>query len=131
MEKKELTMELLLEFLDDKQKGELYELLRANNETKQELSKEQIVNNIIQFLSEHKNNISYLIRAPFNNQNVYILYNSDNLVLFRLDVNSLNGKATLSDYQLLFDMFVKENEMNEEEFTLMVINIVKQLLKIK
>lgn len=130
MEKKELTMELLLEFLDDKQKMELYELLRANIETKQELSKEQIVNNIIQFLSEHKNNISYL-RAPFNNQNVYILYNSDNLVLFRLDVNSFNGKATLSDYRLLFDMFVKENEMNEEEFTLMVINIVEQLLKIK
>ena len=75
-----------------------------------------------------KNNISYL-RAPFNNQNVYILYNSDNLVLFRLDVNSFNGKATLSDYRLLFDMFVKENEMNEEEFTLMVINIVEQLLK--
>ena len=49
MEKKELTMELLLEFLDDKQKMELYELLRANIETKQELSKEQIVNNIIQF----------------------------------------------------------------------------------
>ena len=60
MEKKELTMELLLEFLDDKQKMELYELLRANIETKQEQSKEQIVNNIIQFLSEHKNNISYL-----------------------------------------------------------------------
>lgn len=130
MEKKELTMELLLEFLDDKQKMELYELLRANIETKQELSKEQIVNNIIQFLSEHKNNISYL-RDPFNNQNIYILYNSDNLVLFRLDVNSFNGKATLSDYRLLFDMFVKENEMNEEEFTLMVINIVEQLLKIK
>ncbi len=130
MEKKELTMELLLEFLDDKQKMELYELLRANIETKQELSKEQIVNNIIQFLSEHKNNISYL-RDPFNNQNIYILYNSDNLVLFRLGVNSFNGKATLSDYRLLFDMFVKENEMNEEEFTLMVINIVEQLLKIK
>ena len=130
MEKKELTMELLLEFLDDKQKMELYELLRTNIETKQELSKEQIVNNIIQFLSKHKNNISYL-RDPFNNQNVYILYNSDNLVLFRLDVNSFNGKATLSDYRLLFDMFVKENEMNEEEFTLMVINIVEQLLKIK
>lgn len=130
MEKKELTMELLLEFLDDKQKMELYELLRTNIETKQELSKEQIVNNIIQFLSEHKNNISYL-RDPFNNQNFYILYNSDNLVLFRLDVNSFNGKATLSDYRLLFDMFVKENEMNEEEFTLMVINIVEQLLKIK
>ena len=58
-------------------------------------------------------------------------HNSDNLVLFRLDVNSFNGKATLSDYRLLFDMFVKENEMNEEEFTLMVINIVEQLLKIK
>jgi hypothetical protein len=130
MEKKELTMELLLEFLDDKQKMELYELLRANIETKQELSKEQIVSNIIHFLSEHKNNISYL-RDPFNNQNVYILYNSDNLVLFRLDVNSFNGKTTLSDYRLLFDMFVKENEMNEEEFTLMVINIVEQLLKIK
>ena len=130
MEKKELTMELLLEFLDDKQKMELYELLRANIETKQELSKEQIVINIIQFLSEHKNNISYL-RDPFNNQNFYILYNSDNLVLFRLDVNSFNGKATLSDYRLLFDIFVKENEMNEEEFTLMVINIVEQLLKIK
>ena len=130
MEKKELTMELLLEFLDDKQKMELYELLRTNIETKQELSKEQIVNNIIQFLSEHKNNISYL-RDPFNNQNIYILYNSDNLVLFRLDVNSFNGKATLSDYRLLFDVFVKENEMNEEEFTLMVINIVEQLLKIK
>ena len=130
MEKKELTMELLLEFLDDKQKMELYELLRANIETKQELSKEQIVNNIIQFLSEHKNNISYL-RDPLNNQNIYILYNSDNLVLFRLGVNSFNGKATLSDYRLLFDMFVKENEMNEEEFTLMVINIVEQLLKIK
>ena len=130
MEKKELTMELLLEFLDDKQKMELYELLRANIETKQELSKEQIVNNIIKFLSEHKNNISYL-RDPFNNQNFYILYNSDNLVLFRLDVNSFNGKATLSDYRLLFDVFVKENEMNEEEFTLMVINIVEQLLKIK
>ena len=130
MEKKELTMELLLEFLDDKQKMELYELLRANIETKQELSKEQIVNNIIQFLSEHKNNISYL-RDPFNNQNIYILYNSDNLVLFRLGVNSFNGKATLSDYRLLFDVFVKENEMNEEEFTLMVINIVEQLLKIK
>ena len=130
MGKKELTMELLLEFLDDKQKMELYELLRTNIETKQELSKEQIVNNIIQFLSEHKNNISYL-RDPFNNQNIYILYNSDNLVLFRLDVNSFNGKATLSDYRLLFDMFVKENEMNEEEFTLMVINIVEQLLKIK
>lgn len=130
MEKKELTMELLLEFLDDKQKMELYELLRANIETKQELSKEQIVNNIIQFLSEHKNNISYL-RDPLNNQNIYILYNSDNLVLFRLDVNSFNGKATLSDYRLLFDVFVKENEMNEEEFTLMVINIVEQLLKIK
>ena len=130
MEKKELTMELLLEFLDDKQKSELYELLRTSFETKQELSKEQIVNNIIQFLSEHKNNISYL-RDPFNNQNIYILYNSDNLVLFRLDVNSFNGKATLSDYRLLFDMFVKENEMNEEEFTLMVINIVEQLLKIK
>ena len=130
MEKKELTMELLLEFLDDKQKMELYELLRANIETKQELSKEQIVSNIIHFLSEHKNNISYL-RDPFNNQNIYILYNSDNLVLFRLDVNSFNGKATLSDYRLLFDMFVKENEMNEEEFTLMVINIVEQLLKIK
>ena len=130
MEKKELTMELLLEFLDDKQKMELYELLRANIETKQELSKEQIVNNIIQFLSEHKNNISNL-RDPFNNQNIYILYNSDNLVLFRLGVNSFNGKATLSDYRLLFDMFVKENEMNEEEFTLMVINIVEQLLKIK
>lgn len=131
MEKKELTMELLLEFLDDKQKMELYELLRGNIETKQEQSKEQIVNNIIQFLSEHKNNISYLIRDPFNGQNVYILYNSDNLVLFRLDVNSFNGKTTLSDYRLLFDMFVKENEMNEEEFTLMVINIVEQLLKIK
>jgi hypothetical protein len=130
MEKKELTMELLLEFLDDKQKMELYELLRANIETKQELSKEQIVSNIIHFLSEHKNNISYL-RDPFNNQNVYILYNSDNLVLFRLDVNSFNGKTTLSDYRLLFDMFVKENEMNEEEFTLMIVNIVKQLLKIK
>ena len=130
MEKKKLTMELLLEFLDDKQKSELYELLRTSFETKQELSKEQIVNNIIQFLSEHKNNISYL-RDPFNNQNVYILYNSDNLVLFRLDVNSFNGKATLSDYRLLFDVFVKENEMNEEEFTLMVINIVEQLLKIK
>lgn len=130
MKKKELTMELLLEFLDDKQKMELYELLRANIETKQELSKEQIVSNIIHFLSEHKNNISYL-RDPFNNQNVYILYNSDNLVLFRLDVNSFNGKTTLSDYRLLFDMFVKENEMNEEEFTLMVINIVEQLLKIK
>ncbi len=130
MEKKELTMELLLEFLDDKQKMELYELLRTNIETKQELSKEQIVNNIIQFLSEHKNNISYL-RDPLNNQNIYILYNSDNLVLFRLDVNSFNGKATLSDYRLLFDVFVKENEMNEEEFTLMVINIVEQLLKIK
>lgn len=130
MEKKELTMELLLEFLDDKQKMELYELLRANIETKQELSKEQIVNNIIQFLSEHKNNISYL-RDPLNNQNIYILYNSDNLVLFRLGVNSFNGKATLSDYRLLFDIFVKENEMNEEEFTLMVINIVEQLLKIK
>jgi len=130
MEKKELTMELLLEFLDDKQKMELYELLRANIETKQEQSKEQIVNNIIQFLSEHKNNISYL-RDQFYNQNIYILYNSDNLVLFRLDVNSFNGKTTLSDYRLLFDMFVKENEMNEEEFTLMVINIVEQLLKIK
>ena len=130
MKKKELTMELLLEFLDDKQKMELYELLRANIETKQELSKEQIVSNIIHFLSEHKNNISYL-RDPFSNQNVYILYNSDNLVLFRLDVNSFNGKTTLSDYRLLFDMFVKENEMNEEEFTLMVINIVEQLLKIK
>jgi hypothetical protein len=130
MKKKELTMELLLEFLDDKQKMELYELLRVNIETKQELSKEQIVSNIIHFLSEHKNNISYL-RDPFNNQNVYILYNSDNLVLFRLDVNSFNGKTTLSDYRLLFDMFVKENEMNEEEFTLMVINIVEQLLKIK
>ena len=130
MEKKELTMELLLEFLDDKQKMELYELLRANIETKQESSKEQIVNNIIQFLSEHKNNISYL-RDQIYNQNIYILYNSDNLVLFRLDVNSFNGKATLSDYQLLFDMFVKENEMNEEEFTLMIVNIVKQLLKIK
>lgn len=130
MEKKELTMELLLEFLDDKQKMELYELLRANIETKQELSKEQIVSNIIHFLSEHKNNISYL-RDQIYNQNIYILYNSDNLVLFRLDVNSFNGKTTLSDYRLLFDMFVKENEMNEEEFTLMVINIVEQLLKIK
>ena len=129
MEKKELTMELLLEFLDDKQKMELYELLRGNIETKQEQSKVQIVNNIIQFLSEHKNNISYL-RDQIYNQNIYILYNSDNLVLFRLDVNSFNGKATLSDYQLLFDMFVKENEMNEEEFTLMIVNIVKQLLKI-
>ena len=129
MEKKELTMELLLEFLDDKQKMELYELLRGNIETKQEQSKVQIVNNIIQFLSEHKNNISYL-RDQIYNQNVYILYNSDNLVLFRLDVNSFNGKTTLSDYRLLFDMFVKENEMNEEEFTLMIVNIVKQLLKI-
>lgn len=130
MGKKELTMELLLEFLDDKQKMELYELLRTNIETKQELSKEQIVNNIIQFLSEHKNKIHYL-EDPLNNKNIYILYNSDNLVLFRLDVNLFNGKTTLSDYQLLVNMFVKENEMNKEEFTLMVINIVEKLLKIK
>ena len=130
MEKKELTMELLLEFLDDKQKMELYELLRANIETKQELSKTQIVNNVSQFLNENKNKIHYL-EDPINNKNIYILYNSDNLVLFRLDVNSFNGKTTLSDYQLLVNMFVKENEMNKEEFTLMVINIVEQLLKIK
>ena len=130
MEKKELTMELLLEFLDDKQKMELYELLRTNIETKQELSKTQIVNNVSQFLNENKNKIHYL-EDPINNKNIYILYNSDNLVLFRLDVNSFNGKTTLSDYQLLVNMFVKENEMNKEEFTLMVINIVEQLLKIK
>ena len=130
MGKKELTMELLLEFLDDKQKMELYELLRSNIETKQELSKRQIVNNISQFLNENKNKIHYL-EDPLNNKNIYILYNSDNLVLFRLDVNSFNGKTTLSDYQLLVNMFVKENEMNKEEFTLMVINIVEQLLKIK
>lgn len=130
MGKKELTMELLLEFLDDKQKMELYELLRANIETKQELSKTQIVNNVSQFLNENKNKIHYL-EDPINNKNIYILYNSDNLVLFRLDVNSFNGKTTLSDYQLLVNMFVKENEMNKEEFTLMVINIVEQLLKIK
>lgn len=130
MGKKELTMELLLEFLDDKQKMELYELLRTNIETKQELSKTQIVNNVSQFLNENKNKIHYL-EDPINNKNIYILYNSDNLVLFRLDVNSFNGKTTLSDYQLLVNMFVKENEMNKEEFTLMVINIVEQLLKIK
>ena len=130
MGKKELTMELLLEFLDNKQKMELYELLRSNIETKQELSKAQIVNNVSQFLNENKNKIHYL-EDPINNKNIYILYNSDNLVLFRLDVNSFNGKTTLSDYQLLVNMFVKENEMNKEEFTLMVINIVEQLLKIK
>lgn len=130
MGKKELTMELLLEFLDNKQKMELYELLRSNIETKQELSKAQIVNNVSQFLNENKNKIHYL-EDPLNNKNIYILYNSDNLVLFRLDVNSFNGKTTLSDYQLLVNMFVKENEMNKEEFTLMVINIVEQLLKIK
>lgn len=130
MGKKELTMELLLEFLDDKQKMELYELLRSNIETKQELSKRQIVNNISQFLNENKNKIHYL-EDQFNNKNIYILYNSDNLVLFRLDVNLFNGKTTLSDYQLLVNMFVKENEMNKEEFTLMVINIVEKLLKIK
>lgn len=130
MGKKELTMELLLEFLDDKQKMELYELLRTNIETKQELSKTQIVNNVSQFLNENKNKIHYL-EDPINNKNIYILYNSDNLVLFRLDVNLFNGKTTLSDYQLLVNMFVKENEMNKEEFTLMVINIVEQLLKIK
>lgn len=130
MGKKELTMELLLEFLDDKQKMELYELLRTNIETKQELSKTQIVNNVSQFLNENKNKIHYL-EDPINNKNIYILYNSDNLVLFRLDVNSFNGKTTLSDYQLLVNMFVKENEMNKEEFTLMVINIVEKLLKIK
>ena len=130
MEKKELTMELLLDFLDDKQKMDLYELLRSNIETKQELSKRQIVNNISQFLNENKNKIHYL-EDPLNNKNIYILYNSDNLVLFRLDVNSFNGKTTLSDYQLLVNMFVKENEMNKEEFTLMVINIVEKLLKIK
>ena len=126
MGKKELTMELLLEFLDDKQKMELYELLRSNIETKQELSKRQIVNNISQFLNENKNKIHYL-EDPFNNKNIYILYNSDNLVLFRLDVNLFNGKTTLSDYQLLVNMFVKENEMNKEEFTLMVINIVTEV----
>ena len=130
MGKKELTMELLLEFVDNKQKMELYELLRSNIETKQELSKAQIVNNVSQFLNENKNKIHYL-EDPINNKNIYILYNSDNLVLFRLDVNSFNGKTTLSDYQLLVNMFVKENEMNKEEFTLMVINIVEQLLKIK
>ena len=78
MGKKELTMELLLEFLDNKQKMELYELLRSNIETKQELSKAQIVNNVSQFLNENKNKIHYL-EDPLNNKNIYILYNSDNL----------------------------------------------------